>query len=138
MTIAEIFLTETDVIALWVVIFLSLIQIAPIKINPWSWIARKLGKALTGDLESELHNLRDDFDLSQVTQARIRILRFNDELLRDEPHSKEFFDNVLEDVDVYERYCIAHPQYRNSKAVLAIANIRRCYEKHEADRDFLK
>jgi len=27
-------------------LLLTLIQIAPIKVNPWTWIARKIGRAL--------------------------------------------------------------------------------------------
>lgn len=129
---------DPDGVALWIVILLSLIQIAPIKINPWTWLAKQAGKALNGDLVSEVRNLRSDFDVSLANQARTRILRFNDELLRKEKHSKEMFDSVLEDIDQYERYCGEHPNYKNSKAALAIANVKRCYEKCEIDGDFLK
>jgi len=123
--------------ALWLVIALSLVQIAPIKLNPWTWLAKWVGKAMNGDLVREVRDLREDFDISLANQARTRILRFNDELLRKDRHSKEMFDSVLEDVDFYERYCLDHPKYKNSKAVLAIANIKRCYEKCEQDNDFL-
>lgn len=138
MTLTEIVPVNLDGAALWLIIILSLIQVAPIKVNPWSWLAKWAGKTMNGDLIREVRNLRDEFDESIATQSRTRILRFNDELLRMERHSKEMFDSVLEDVDAYERYCLEHPRYKNSKAVLAIANIKRCYEKCEADGDFLK
>lgn len=138
MTLSELLPTDISGAAVWLVILLSLVQIAPIKLDPWSWLARSFGKAINGDLMDEVRELRADVDIMQAGQARKRILRFNDELLRHELHSKEFFDDVLEDVDAYERYCGEHPKYRNSKAVLAISNIRRCYEKCEADGDFLK
>lgn len=32
-------------------VLLTFIQISPIKVNPWSWIARKIGKAMTGSLK---------------------------------------------------------------------------------------
>lgn len=126
-----------DGAALWLVVILSLVQIAPIRINPWTWLAKWVGKAMNGDLVREVRDLREEFDISLANQARTRILRFNDELLREDRHSKEMFDSVLEDVDFYERYCLEHPRYKNSKAVLAIANIKRCYEKCEQDHDFL-
>lgn len=126
-----------DGAAVWLVIILSLVQIAPIRINPWTWLAKWAGKAMNGDLVREVRDLREEFDVSLANQARTRILRFNDELLRKDRHSKEMFDSVLEDVDNYERYCSEHPLYKNSKAVLAIANIKRCYEKCEQDNDFL-
>ena len=92
---------------------------------------------MNGDIVREVRDLREEFDVSLANQARTRILRFNDELLRKDRHSKEMFDSVLEDVDSYERYCSEHPLYKNSKAVLAIANIKRCYEKCEQNNDFL-
>ena len=126
-----------DGAALWLVIILSLVQIAPIRINPWTWLAKWAGNAMNGDIVREVRDLREEFDVSLANQARTRILRFNDELLRKDRHSKEMFDSVLEDVDSYERYCSEHPLYKNSKAVLAIANIKRCYEKCEQNNDFL-
>lgn len=138
MQLAQLLSTNASGALVIVVILLSLIQIAPIKINPWSWIAKQIGHAITGDLVKEVRDLRVEFDMNLATQARQRILRFNDELLRKEHHSKEFFDNILEDIDSYERYCADHPKYKNSKATLAISNIRRCYEKCEIDGDFLK
>lgn len=137
MTLADLLPTYEGA-AVWLVILLSLIQIAPIKLNPWSWLAKQAGKAMNGDLVEEVRELREEFDVSMANQARTRILRFNDELLREDRHSKEMFDSVLEDIDAYEKYCNAHPEYKNSKAVLAIANVKRCYEKCEIDRDFLK
>lgn len=137
MTLAEILPNNLEGAALWLIILLSLIQVAPIRIDPWSWLAKKAGEAITGDLVKEVRNLREEFDVNLANQARTRILRFNDELLRKERHSKEFFDNILEDIDAYEKYCSDHPKYRNSKAALAITNIRRCYEKCEVDCDFL-
>ena len=138
MTLAEIIPTDSGGVVLWIVVLLSLVQVAPIRVNPWSWLAKQFGNAINGDLVREVRDLRFEFDASLAGQARNRILRFNDELLRKEHHSKEFFDNILEDVDAYERYCSDHPKYKNSKAALAISNIRRCYEKCEADGDFLK
>ena len=100
-----------DGAALWLVVILSLVQIAPIKINPWTWLAKWAGNAMNGDLVREVRDLREEFDVSLANQARTRILRFNDELLRKDRHSKEMFDSVLEDVDNYERYCTEHPRY---------------------------
>lgn len=137
MTLAELLPTYEGA-AVWLVIFLTLIQIAPIKLNPWGWLAKQAGKAMNGDLVEEVRELREEFDVNLANQARTRILRFNDELLGEKRHSKEMFDSVLEDIDAYEKYCNAHPEYKNSKAVLAIANVKRCYEKCEIDRDFLK
>lgn len=70
-------------------------------------------------------------------RARTRILRFNDELLNDTRHSKECFDQVLDDVTMYETYCNEHPNFKNSKAVHAIGNINKIYDKCQEEHDFL-
>lgn len=137
MTLAQLLPTNIEGAFLWIVAVLSLVQIAPIKINPWGWLGKQIGEALTGDLVKEMRNLREEFDTSIVNQSRQRILRFNDELLREDKHSKEFFDTTLEDIDAFEKYCLAHPDYKDSKTFLAIANIRRCYQKCEIEGNFL-
>lgn len=71
--------------------------------------------------------ISDRVDRQQATQARTHILRFDDELIGGMHHSKEYFQQVLEDMDVYERYCSSHPDYKNNSCVLAIAHIRRVY-----------
>ena len=70
--------------------------------------------------------------------ARRRILRFNDELLRNMDHSKEYFDDILEDIKTYEDYCTSHPKFENGKTVMADKNIKRCYERCMEKQSFLK
>lgn len=66
-------------------------------------------------------------DANSATLARTHILRFDDELVNGIHHSKEYFQQTLEDVDTYERYCQEHPHYKNNTCVLAIEHIRRVY-----------
>lgn len=70
-------------------------------------------------------------------EHRARILRFNNELLRDISHTKEEFIDVLADIDFYERYCREHKDYKNNRAVHAIANISRSYDDRLQKHDFL-
>lgn len=75
---------------------------------------------------------------SDVAKAkRGRIVRFNDELLENRPHSKSMFDTILIDCTDYETYCDKHPGFMNGVAKEAIANIRRCYRTFEATNMFL-
>ena len=62
---------------------LTLVQITPIKVNPWSAIARAIGKALIGgDIMAKLEeHIRVD-DERDADMHRYRLLRFNTELLR--------------------------------------------------------
>lgn len=111
-------------------VILTLIQIAPIKVNPWTFIARALGKALNAEV-------LDKIDEIEAKNARYRILRFNDEILCGKYHTEEHFNQILSDIDMYEKYCKEHPKYPNSKAVLAIGNIRRVYRKCTDEHSFL-
>lgn len=119
-----------------------------------SLIDRLLGKrrVTLEDIDNKLDGQRKDIDqlrgsfsqfedeeaLKEAQGARRRILRFNDELLRDIEHSKEYFDDILEDVKTYESYCQSHPKFENGKTVMADKNIKRCYEQCMEKQSFLK
>ncbi len=124
---------------------MTLIQIAPIKVNPWSSIAKAVGRAINSDVLEELKGVKKDLadhiriDGEQnADEHRGRILRFNNELLRDIPHTKEEFVEVLADIDFYERYCETHKEYKNNRAIRAIANISRVYDERLIKHDFLR
>ena len=53
------------------------------------------------------------------------------------PHTKEEFIDVLADIDYYESYCRDHPDYKNNRAVFAIANIGKSYTERLEKHDFL-
>lgn len=90
----------------------------------------KTNKTLT---EIQLKNKRD-----YATTCRYRIIRFNDEILqKDRLHTKEHFDQILDDIDEYEDYCRQDPDYKNSKAVMAINHIRQVYQKCTDEGTFL-
>lgn len=88
-------------------------------------------------VKTHLEEMEVKNDENRATDCRYRILRFNDEILHDERHTKEHFDQILEDVTKYEKYCKAHPSYSNNKAVMAIKNIKRVYEKCTNENTFL-
>ena len=76
-----------------------IVQMSPIKINPWSWIARKIGRAINSEVLEEVNQLTEDVekmrdaeDERNAKAARIRIMHFGDELLHEIRHSKEHFD----------------------------------------------
>lgn len=124
---------------------MSVVQIAPIEIKPWSAIARAFGRAINAEVLRDLKTVKQDLTdhiridgERDADEHRARILRFNNELLRDIPHTKEEFIDVLEDIDFYERYCRDHENYKNNRAVHAIANISRVYDDRLREHDFLK
>ncbi len=64
MTIAELLACGGGVVAL----LLTVVQIIPIKVNPWSAIARWLGKALNADVLKELQEVKQS---QAQTNARL-------------------------------------------------------------------
>ena len=126
-------------------ILLTLIQIAPVKINPWSWLAKNIGKAINGEvvekvdnLSTDIRNLRDECEEREATACRTRILRFGDEILHDVRHSKEHFDQILIDITAYENYCASHPDFRNNVAVATIKCINQVYAQCIRNNNFLE
>ncbi len=86
----------------------------------------------------ELDTLRGEINEDRATNARIRILSFSDEIRHNVKHSKESFDQMMQDIDTYKRYCDKHPEYRNNRAVMAITNIERVYSDCLREHNFLE
>ena len=121
----------------------TLVQIAPIKINPWSWVGRTLRKVIIGDIDEKLREISKKVDKIEDTinerdaiLARTHILRFNDELYNNVKHSRDYFLQTLEDIDNYEKYCEAHPDFKNSRTTMAEQNIKEVYQRLFAEHKF--
>lgn len=133
------------------VILLGMIKIPKIELNIWNLIGRTVGRSINKEMMEQVNDLKEDMkgmkgeidtlkkeeELERVRMARQRILRFNDEILFEKRHSKEHFDEILDDIDTYEEYCRTHEDYENNKAVLAIATIREVYKDCLKTHDFL-
>lgn len=119
-------------------VMMTLVQIAPVKVNPWSWMARAIGRAINAEVIKKLDDHITMDDRRTADGHRTRILHFNNELLREIDHTKEEFIEVLAEIDAYERYCEEHPEYPNNRAVLAIENIREVYKDRLKKHDFLQ
>ena len=144
--------TNATFIAICAVAIMSLIQISPIKINPWSWIASAFGKAINKDIISEIKDIKKEIDdlkkgreedkkerqYDKATECRRRILNFDDELRRCIPHSEEAFNSIIEDIDYYVPFCEKHKDdYSNRKAEAAITNILDKYKLCKEQNDFI-
>lgn len=133
------------------VLLLTLVQIAPIQINPWSAIGRAFGRVINGDVLKKLGEIDEkvnDLDKRDKRQdaqreedkaldARRRILQFADEIRRRERHSEEHFNNVSEDIQFYTNYCRMHQDFANDRAKVSIKIIEETYETCIRENDFL-
>ena len=125
-------------------VLMTLIQITPIKINPWSWLGRMIGRAINGEvldrvstLANDVRELKEEDAEQWASLSRSHILRFGDELLHGVPHSKEHFDQILLDISKYEAYCDEHPNYKNNIANATIKQIKNTYQKCLDENKFL-
>jgi uncharacterized protein YllA (UPF0747 family) len=88
-------------------------------------------------VEQSVRSLKKENGEDRATTYRYRILRFDDEVRHDAKHTKEHFDQILEDIKEYETYCDNHPDFRNNRAVFAIENIERVYKMCRDQGTFL-
>lgn len=143
MTLNDIALLIRDnggMIAIFTVVIMSLIEVTPIKINPWTWLGNTLNKGIITKLEKvekDVAEVKREVGESSAVTSRYRILRFDDEILHDVRHSKEHFDQILLDIDVYEKFCDEHPDFKNNLAVMAIKHIKEIYSKCSRENSFL-
>lgn len=126
------------------IILMTLVQISPIKINPWSWLGRCIGRAINSEVLAEVKTLSEDVkknkaddDEQWASLSRSHILRFGDEILHNVAHSKEHFDQILLDISKYEKYCDEHKNYLNDVAHETIKRIKNTYQKCLEDNSFL-
>ncbi len=130
----------------------TIVQIVPVKINPWSALAKALGRAINAEVLKELADVKErqkemESNMNKHIQVdderdadmhRTRILQFNTELLRDIKHTREDFIEILAEIDNYELYCREHKDYKNNRATHAISNIKRIYDERLEKHDFLQ
>ena len=131
-------------------VLLFLLGFVPIKeagTNAWKWLFRTIGKALLQPLKQELDSMRESIDkigkrmdeqearleISDVEDARRRILRFADEERHGITHSEEHFGLINDDIRLYINYCKDHPKFVNMKADSAMDLIKTKYN----ERNFL-
>ena len=137
-----------------VVLFIAVtgvIQLAPIKFDPWSKIARSVGRAINKEVIDKVNKLENDVsalrevgnsrdakeDERHARTLRRDILRFGDEIRHIPKHSKERFDDILLEITEYEAYCDSHPDFKNRMTTSTVKLIVSVYEKCLEDDSFL-
>ena len=146
-----------------IIVLLTLIQITPIKINPWDKLLKFIGRAINSELSEKMdgfkgdinvfsekfegklsslsekvHGLQETIDENEAKNARARIVGFADKLLNSpEKSTRDKFESLLRDIDFYDNYCNTHPTFKNSIAEMSIKVIKKEYERCWNEKDFL-
>ena len=89
-----------------IVILLSLIQISPLKLNPWDRLLGWFGKKLNGATERRLETVEKQIRDMWINNHRQTVLTFARECRADIEHSSDEWTNVLNVAEEYEKYVI--------------------------------
>ena len=95
------FVTSPSVVILGAI---TLFEVVPIKINPWSALFKWIGKTINGDLREELIELKTDFEKKKTEDMRWEILNFANTCRREQKHSKDEWRHVMNRLADYEEY----------------------------------
>lgn len=105
---------------------------------------QKQNKEDMDTIKADVVGLKKDFakhmaedEESKAKEARYRILKFYDELCIGEKHSESNFEDILDDIDLYELYAEKHPEFKNSRGKAAMDYIKEIYPKLKAKGGFL-
>jgi hypothetical protein len=81
-TLQEILTTWLNSGEFWTVILvvlLTLVEITPIKINPWSWAVKKIGRVFNGEVIDEIGHLKQEIkivkDYGKVERVVLAIIK---------------------------------------------------------------
>lgn len=151
MTIAEILSHYGVTGSVTLIVFFSLVEIAPIKWNPISSFFKFLGRAMNKEMIDQLDSIKKEMqeidkkvnkldnriDESSTIQARARILRFGDEVSHGTNHSRDHFQQIFADITSYNNYCHDHPDFQNDMTKITSKRIEDDYIERDKTDNFL-
>ena len=89
-------------------------------------------------LRTDVENVRREAEEGRIIERRIRILHFADEITHKTVfHSKDNFQQAMDDCRYYEEYVNKHPDFKNGMTDPAIKLIRETYDERLRKNDFL-
>ena len=121
-----------------------IIQIAPIKINPWDKLLKWAGDRINHNVNLKIDTLDKKLDdhiatdtARRVDDIRNTILVFANECSRGIIHSKEQFRFIVSKCDAYEQY-VEDNHLKNGVITEATRLIKDTYQNHLKNDSFLK
>ena len=88
-----------------IVLLFSLIQISPLRLNPWDNILGWVGQKVNGDMQAQLKELKKHVQDMWVASHRQTVLMFAREARAGVEHSSDEWTNVLNMIAEYEAFC---------------------------------
>lgn len=126
------------------IIFMSLIQVSKININPWDWLLGGIGKKLNASIDKKVTEIEAKLDAhiqadeaEKLETKRRDILEFANACMNGRKHTQEQFKFVIKKCDEYETY-IEKNDIKNGEISSAISEIRRLNTKCRQNNSYLK
>ena len=118
------------------------IQIAPIKINPWTSLIKWIGRSLTSNINDKLIKMENDlkslsFDIDENEKDRIRweVLDFANSCREGRRHSKDQFQHIITLNDKYKKL-LKKTEDKNGVFDAQYDFIQRIYKEVQRKNDF--
>ena len=122
---------------------ITLIEIAPIKINPWAALFNWIGNIINGDIRkqiiemrSEVTELKKDFESKKAEDMRWDILNFANSCRRGVEHGKDSWRHAMSQLAEYEDYT-EKKGITNGVIEEDAHYLRELYQERNRKNDFL-
>ena len=129
-----------------VLIVMSLVEVMPVKINPWKWIKAfvELPKRME-DLEKKYNDFKTEYNNDKAYRWRSMILTRADHVRRGDKLSEERWNDTLTTIGHYKKYCKNHEKdadgelkFINGQADTAIEYLEGKYKEAYEAGDYLR
>lgn len=142
-TLWDVIKNDSGYVLLIVVVLSTCIEIAPIKINPLSFLLKRAGDIINKDIKDQLdsvstrlEDVSDRIDKIEINDTRSTILDFANSCMNERKHTKEEFDHIIDLHSEYEEK-ISEKGMKNGRVDLAFEYIRELYMKCQKEDSFL-
>lgn len=114
----------------------TLVEIVPIKINPWKSLFKWVGNCINGDLQKDVSELKRDFEETKAQDKRWHILNFANSCRNGKLHSKDEWQHVMSELSEYENYT-DKKGITNGVIEEDAKYLRELYQERNKKNDFL-
>lgn len=119
-------------------------KVEPVKVTFLQKLFGSIGKIINADvmeklayLEKEMCEIKREAGENAAKQARVRILRFGDEIYNNVLHTREHFNQILQDITEYEHYCDTHAEFENDMTAATVQRIKEVYYECLKNKTFI-
>lgn len=142
MHVIEMVIQYSSDIAAIAAVFSVVLEVAPVKVNPWTWLLKCVGNRMNADIIKRLDDVEKQLkaqdakiDNNEKDRIKYEILDFARSCRRKEQHTKEEFDHILDQYDKYE-VILAKLEQPNGKVTNAMKYVSAVYLEVIADDNF--